>query len=250
VDVMREIIFEVCAETVEACIASRVGGADRVELCSALSEGGLTPSHGLVQVAVQCGVPIHAMVRPRGGDYVYSPTEIAVMEADIRHMKTLGVSGVVFGLLRPDGLVDAELTKRLVAVAMPLQVTFHRAFDSAPSLSQALEDVIAAGCDRVLTSGGADDVSAGAESLAALVAQAAGRIEIAVGGGLRLADAARLASVIGARHFHASLRQKEASTEPEDIVVNLPMGENRYFVRAEAVKAMIGELNREEAARS
>jgi copper homeostasis protein len=244
---MRHVIFEVCAETMEACLAAHTGGAARIELCSALSEGGLTPSHGFLREAVmQSGLPIHAMVRPRGGSFIYTAAEIEIMRQDILHMKSLGVAGVVLGVLHSDGSIDVAATRELVLVALPLQVTFHRAFDSAPSLSQALEDVIAAGCDRVLTSGGADDVSAGADSLAALVAQAAGRIEIAVGGGLRLADAARLANFIGAKHFHASLRQTEASADLDDPVVDLPIRESPYFVRAEAVKAMIGELQKEE----
>jgi copper homeostasis protein len=172
------------------------------------------------------------------------------MREDILHMKDLGVAGVVLGVLHPDGSVDVAVTKELVELASPMQATFHRAFDSAPSLSQALEDVIATGCDRVLTSGGEDDVNTGAASLAALVEQAAGRIEIAVGGGLRLVDAARLANFIGARHFHASLRQREASSKVEDASIERPMGEDRYFVRAEAVKAMIGELQKEEVTHS
>ncbi len=248
---MRQVIFEVCAETMEACIAARNGGADRIELCSALSEGGLTPSHGLLRAAVvESGLPIHAMVRPRGGSFVYTPAEIEIMRDDILHMKSLGVAGVVLGVLHPDGSVDVAVTKELVELASPMQATFHRAFDSAPSLSQALEDVITTGCDRVLTSGGEHDVNAGAASLAALVEQAAGRVEIAVGGGLRLADAARLANFIGARHFHASLRQRQASSKVEDALIERPMGEDRYFVRAEAVKAMIGELQKQEVTHS
>jgi copper homeostasis protein len=248
---MREVIFEVCAETMEACLAARSGGANRIELCSALSEGGLTPSHGFLREAVaQSGLPIHAMVRPRGGSFVYTAAEIEIMREDILHMKGLGVAGVVLGLLNPDGSVDVAATRELVELASPLQATFHRAFDSAPSLSRALEDVIATGCDRVLTSGGEDDVNAGAASLAALVEQAAGRIEIAVGGGLRLADAARLAKFIGARHFHASLRQREAGSDLEDTVIDRPMGDDRYFVPAEAVRAMIDELRKEEVPQS
>ncbi len=247
---MRDVIFEVCAETMEACLAASAGGAHRIELCSALGEGGLTPSHGFLREAVaQSGLPIHAMVRPRGGSFVYTDAEIEIMRQDILHMKSLGIAGVVLGVLNLDGSVDVPATKALVQLASPMQATFHRAFDSAPSLSQALEDVIATGCDRVLTSGGEDDVDAGAASLAALVRQAAGRIEIAVGGGLRLANAARLAKLIGARHFHASLRQREADSDLEDAVLDRPTGADRYFVRADAVKAMIGELRKEETQR-
>jgi copper homeostasis protein len=203
---MGKMIFELCAETVGACVAARDGGADRIELCSALSEDGLTPSHGLLHEAiVKSGLPVHGLVRPRGGGFVYSDDEIAVMEQDILHMRQLGVAGVVLGLLKGDGTVDVDATRRLVVQARPLQVTFHRAFDETPSLEQALEDVIATGCDRVLTSGGCNDVMQGAEVLARLVAQAGDRIEVAVGGGLRTTNAAELAMRTQATSFHGSL---------------------------------------------
>lgn len=212
---MRDIVFEVCAETLEACVAAAAGGADRVELCSALSEGGLTPSHGLIQHAVErCALPVHVMIRPRAGDFVYSAEEIAIMRADIAHARQLGVAGVVLGVLDAAGCVDVAATRGLVELARPLQVTFHRAVDDTVDLHEALEDVIAAGCDRVLTSGGAADVMAGAAMLAELVRAARGRIEVAVGGGLRLDDAARLAQITGARQFHASLRQTPSGVQP------------------------------------
>jgi copper homeostasis protein len=212
---MRDIVFEVCAETLEACVAAAAGGADRVELCSALSEGGLTPSHGLIQHAVErCALPVHVMIRPRAGDFVYSAEEIAIMRADIAHARRLGVAGVVLGVLDAAGCVDVAATRGLVELARPLQVTFHRAVDDTVDLHEALEDVIAAGCDRVLTSGGAADVMAGAAMLAELVRAARGRIEVAVGGGLRLDDAARLAQITGARQFHASLRQTSSGVQP------------------------------------
>jgi copper homeostasis protein len=214
---MRTMTFELCAETMQACMAARDGGADRIELCSALSEEGLTPSHGLLQEAiVQSGLPVHGLVRPRGGDFVYSAAEIAVMERDVRHLRELGAAGVVLGLLKSDGTVDVEGTRRLVQLATPLKVTFHRAFDATPSLEQALEDVVAAGCDRVLTSGGWSDAMQGAGVLARLVAQAGDRVEIAVGGGLRLANAAELALRTGASSFHGSLSWDRTPTA-EDV---------------------------------
>jgi len=231
----RDIVFEVCAETLEACVAAEAGGASRVELCAALSEGGLTPSHGLVRVALErCSLPIHAMARPRGGDYVYSAGEFEIMRRDIEHLKEMGVAGVVLGLLDRDGRVDAARTRELVELAQPLEVTFHRAFDDTEDLSAALEDVIATGCGRVLTSGGKSDVHTGEPALAELVAQAAGRIEIACGGGLRVELAGRLARETKARHFHGSLREwvPELSAEPG----------LAYRVRAEAVIAMVEAL--------
>ncbi|HEY5214557.1 MAG TPA: copper homeostasis protein CutC, partial [Acidobacteriaceae bacterium] len=200
---MRKMIFELCAETIEACHVARDGGAHRIELCSGLSEGGLTPSHGLIHAAVErSGLPIHVLVRPRGGDFLYSAAEVDVMREDILHIKHLGATGVVLGVLRPDGTVDIEGTRELVELARPMKVTFHRAVDATHSLPQALEDVIATGADRVLTSGGERDVVAGSSSLGKLVIQAGNRIEVAVGGGLRLKNAASLARLTGALHFH------------------------------------------------
>jgi copper homeostasis protein len=214
---MRKIIFELCAETIQACVAARDGGADRIELCSALIEDGLTPSHSLLQMAIaKSGLPVHVLVRPRGGGFVYSRDEIAVMEHDIAHMRHLGAAGVVLGVLKSDRTVDVEATGRLVELARPMAVTFHRAFDSAPVLDEALEDVIETGCDRVLTSGGRASVMEGAQVLAKLVTLARGRIEIAVGGGLRLNNAAELARVTGATHFHGSLGLK-GTVSSEDV---------------------------------
>jgi len=205
---MHKIVFELCAESIDACLIAREGGANRIELCTALSEGGLTPSHGLIREVVQrSGLPVHVLLRSRGGDFVYSDAEFDVMCEDLRHMRSLGVSGVVLGLLHADGTVEVDRTRELVIMAGPLEVTFNRAFDYTASLEQALEDVIATGCRRVLTSGGERDVVSGAESLARLVKQAAGRIEIAVGGGLRLKNAAAVARTTGAQHFHGSLRR-------------------------------------------
>lgn len=198
-------VFELCVETLEACVAAREGGADRVELCRELRVGGLTPSDDLVRAAVRVGLPVHAMVRPRGGGFVYSADELEMMAADVVRMKALGAAGVVLGVLLPDLRVDVAATRKLVELAGPMQVTFHRAFDEAADLPEALEDVIASGCGRVLTSGGAPDVLAGAAVLAELVQQAGDRIAVAVGGGLRLENAKHVARVTGAREFHGSL---------------------------------------------
>lgn len=157
--------------------------------------------------ALETGLPVHAMLRPRSGDFVYSDVEFAAMERSIDEAKAMGAGGVVFGLLWRDGSVDVERTRFLVERARPMEVTFHRAFDDAVDLDQAMEDVIGAGCERILTSGGAPDVVAGAEVLARLVERAGGRVEIAVGGGLRLKDAAYVARVTGARHFHGSMTE-------------------------------------------
>ena len=208
------IIFELCAETIQACLAAFEGGADRIELCSALVEGGLTPSHGLISQAVQyTGLPVHVLLRPRVGNFHYSDADVRVMLDDLAHVKTTGAAGVVLGLLHDDNTVDVARTRMLVEQAVPLEVTFHRAFDETPSLPEALEDVITSGCQRVLTSGGTGIALAGSATLKHLLQQAAGRIEIAVGGNLRMENAAQLARSTGAVHFHSALRQQAAPAE-------------------------------------
>jgi copper homeostasis protein len=206
---MRTITFELCAETLDACLAARKGGADRIELCSALSEDGLTPSHALICSAVEhSGLPVYVLLRPRAGDFLYNEDESALMREDLLHARELGASGFALGFLCGDGTVDVERTRDLVELAAPLEVTFHRAFDLTPSLDAALEDVIAAGCRRVLTSGGERDVAAGADNLARLVEGAAGRIDVAAGGGLRLGNAGSVAQATKASHFHGSVRRR------------------------------------------
>ena len=235
----REVVFEVCAEDLESCVAARKGGADRIELCCALIEGGLTPSHALINAAVaQSGLPIYTILRPRGGDFVYSDSEFTLMQEDLEHSRSLGVSGFVAGILRPDGNVDGNRMRVLVEQATPLEVTFHRAFDAATNLEHALEDVIATGCRRLLTSGGAENVVTGAERLRRLRVQAAERIEIAVGGGLRLETAAEVARITGASQFHGSVRRLESPSE----VVSKDLVTGRMVTKPKNVRMMIAAL--------
>ncbi len=201
----RTTELEICVETVQACVAARDGGADRVELCAALSEGGLTPSHGLIVAAVAVGPPVHVLLRPRAGGFAYTAGEFAVIAADLRHALDLGAAGVVTGVLNGDGTVDGDRTRTLVRLAGGRPVTFHRAVDQTPDLGAALEAVIAAGCDRVLTSGGRPTVTEGAADLARLVDRAAGRVRVAAGGGVTAATAPALRRVAGL-DLHASLR--------------------------------------------
>jgi len=202
-------VLEVCVEGIDACLAAREGGAARLEVCSRLDVGGLTPSRELVEQAIaQSGLPVHVMIRPRGGDFFYTDEELLAMQESIDDARSLGATGVVFGMLLEDCSVDVDRTGLMVERARPMQVTFHRAFDKTAHIERALEDVIGTGCDRILTSGGAPDVVAGAGMIARLVIEASERVEIAVGGGLRLKDAQRLARVTGATHFHGSMTEK------------------------------------------
>lgn len=202
-------LIEICVDTLEGAYAAARGGADRLELCAALSEHGLTPSLGLVEQAVRTlSIPVHVMVRPRAGGFVYSPEELAAMEMDIEAFKRVGVQGIVLGVLTPDNRVDVPRTRRLVELAAPLPVTFHRAFDDCADLSQAMEDVIGCGAKMILTSGGATTLARGAGSVADLVRQAAGRIEIIASSGVTVETAMDLWQATKAPAMHASLRRR------------------------------------------
>ena len=242
-----ELSFELCADDPEVCRIARSCGADRIELCTQLSVDGLTPSHGLLRrVISESGLPVTMLIRPHAGNFVYSSAYLQVMRDDVIHGRSLGVSGFALGVLLRDGRVDQERTRGLVELAGPLEVTFHRAFDLTPDPLQALEDVIATGCRRVLTSGGAADVVAGAAMLQELVRQAAGRIEVAVGGGLRARDAARLVQQTQARHFHSSVRRLSSPapagiSEESDSPLHQ---EPEYEVRPVDVRELVESLQR------
>lgn len=190
----KKPLVEVCAYSFESCIAAEKAQANRIELCSSMFEGGTTPSAGLVKmVTQQVNIEVHAMIRPRGGDFCYSEEEIEVMKADILSMKVLGCTGIVLGILQTDGKVNIQQTAELVKLAAPLQVTFHRAIDMTPNYSEALEAIIKAGCTRVLTSGQKNVAIDGIEEIANLVKQANGRIQIMVGSGVNLNNALTIA---------------------------------------------------------
>jgi copper homeostasis protein len=211
----RPIVFELCAETLDACLAARAGEADRIELCTALDVGGLTPDHELVAEAVhRSGLPVHVILRPHADGFNYTAADFDSICKELQHVQRLGARGVAFGILHADGAVDVERTRTLVDLAGPLETTFHRAFDATPDLDQALDDVIATGCHRLLTSGGAPDVLTGADTLARLVTQAADRIQIAAGGGLRLENAQTVARITQTRHFHGSLQRVATNSGP------------------------------------
>jgi copper homeostasis protein len=205
------LTFEVCVESAEGAIAAEAGGAHRVELCSDLLEGGLTPSHGTLAVTrARLRIGVMAMVRPRGGDFCYSDTEFAVMREDLLAAKQLGANGVVFGILNADGSVDRERTAELVALARPLPVTFHRAFDVSRDPFEALDTLVALGVERVLTSGQEPSVLEGLDLLGELVKRAAGRIIVMPGGGITERTIGRIASATGATELHfASLEPRE-----------------------------------------
>jgi len=175
----RAPLIEICVEGIDGLLAAQAAGADRVELCASLVEGGITPSWGTVRTALELAtVPFHAIVRPRGGDFLYSAAEYRSMLADVEALRELGVAGVVIGCLTADGTIDDERMAALVKAAGPLNVTCHRAFDMTRDPFEALEALVRCGVGRVLTSGQRDTAVEGADLLATLVERAAGRIII------------------------------------------------------------------------
>jgi len=210
---MKTFLFEVCAESVEAAQAAESGGADRIELCSQLPIGGVTPEIDLTAAAIRTvSIPVHVLIRPRSGDFVYSTEEFGLLKRQIEQAKQAGAAGVAVGVLLSHGRVDVERTRELVTLGHPMSVTFNRAFDEASDLSEALEAVIATGADCLLTSGGAPDVLAGAESIARLCRQAGNRIDIMAGGGLQLANLVEIVRRTGVSHVHGSLTRRRSES--------------------------------------
>lgn len=200
---MTKPILEICAATPSSVTAAAEGGADRVELCSALSEGGVTPSAALISFAAE-RLPVHALIRPRRGDFFYNDAEKEVMINDVMQARRLGARGIAIGALTADGKVDAGFMRRVMDAADGMSVTFHRAFDMVVDASSALEDIISLGCHRVLTSGMASTAEQGIPCLRQLVEQARERIIIMPASGVNPENAARILSQTGAREIHAS----------------------------------------------
>ena len=206
---MRRII-EVCSCSVDAVMEAAAGGATRVELCSLLSCGGITPSAGMIrQARAACGrtgLQLHVLIRPREGDFVYDETELQTMLEDVRFCAEAGVDGVVIGALTKDGALDVDACRRLAEAAGTMHKTFHRAFDVCTNPSETLKQIISLGFDRLLTSGQKADALSGASLIASLVQQSAGRIIIVPGAGINPANIAEIQRLTGAAEFHSSAR--------------------------------------------
>jgi copper homeostasis protein len=218
-------MVEVCANGVESCLAAQEGGADRVELCAGIPEGGTTPSYGEIKVArrVLTTTRLHVIIRPRGGDFLYSDLEVERMAADIAVCRDLGVDGVVFGCLKADGTIDVEKNRYLMECSRGMSVTMHRAFDRAAEPQRALEEIIDLGFDRILTSGQQPKAVQGVELLAKLNRQAAGRIILMAGSGVTEQNIRDIREATGLHEFHFSGRESRPSAM-QYVNPNLYMG--------------------------
>jgi copper homeostasis protein len=207
------LVLEVCVESIDHAVAAERGGAHRIELCSNLESGGITPSAGLSEAARHhLRLPIHVLIRPRAGDFLYSGYEFEIMERDIRMAKRLGMNGIVLGVLDGNGRVDVPRTRKLVDLARPLPVTFHRAFDECQNLDACLEAVVQTGAARILTSAGQSRAVDGIAALARLVRAAGDRITLMPGGGVDVDNVQLILRQTAAREIHTSLGLSAAAT--------------------------------------
>lgn len=241
--------LEVCAADPSSVRAAAQGGADRVELCSALGEGGVTPSHGLIRHALSVpGIKVHVLIRPRGGDFIYDADEVETMCADISHCREMGVHGVVIGALTPEGDIDMDACRRMMAEAGDMNVTFHRAFDLCREPMKALDDIISLGANRLLTSGQAARAIDGVEMLARLQKQAGDRLTILAGAGVNASNASDIMKLGGVHEVHASARHTIGSPmtfRREGVNMGTPGADEyaRSTTSAQAVADIVKAIN-------
>lgn len=219
-------LLEIVAYSHASALAAAAGGADRIELCENTAEGGVTPSLGTIEAVRRIkGVRLHVMIRPRGGDFLYTEEEFAIMLRDAELARQAGADGIVIGILNPDATVDIERCRRLVQAADGLSVTFHRAFDWVADPLRALEDVVRTGCNRILTSGQAPSALAGAARIAELVKAAHGRVILLAGGGVNEGNVGELVRRTGVTEVHGSLRGIQPTrmmVRPPDVSLGAP----------------------------
>ena len=245
----KKCLFEVCANGVESCLAAQEGGANRVELCAGIPEGGTTPSYGEIKIARRMlnTTRLHVIIRPRGGDFLYTPLEVERMEEDIRMCRQLGVDGVVIGCLKADGSIDIENNQRLKDAAGDMSVTIHRAFDRCTNPMLALEQLCELGIDRILTSGQQPTAEQGIDLLRKLNKAAAGRIKILAGCGVNENNISKIHEETGVNEFHFSARIPVKS-HMQYANPNVYMGDKDadestlMYTSAERVKATISKL--------
>ncbi len=203
------MILEICAINLESAIAAEKGGASRIELCDNIIEGGTTPSAATIKLAVEyLSIPVNVLIRPRGGDFIYSDLEFENIIEDIKYCKSVGVSGIVIGILNSDGSIDVKRTKQLVELANPMNVTFHRAFDLCIDVFQSMEDVISTGAIRILTSGQQQSADKGISLLKKLQSKSNNRIIIMPGGGININNVEHIIKTTSVSEIHMSAKTK------------------------------------------
>ncbi|WP_372393248.1 copper homeostasis protein CutC [Xanthomonas sp. NCPPB 3582] len=243
---MSALGLEVAADSVASAVAAQDGGAMRVELCGGLDGGGLTPSFGtLAVVRARLRIPLYVLIRPRLGDFVFSADEVEAMRRDVQQCVALGCDGVVLGALDRHGQVDMETMRVLIEAAGPLGVTFHRAIDVSAEPARALEDAIALGCERVLTSGARASAPEGIDTIAALVRQAGGRIGVMPGAGLSEHNIRTVRQHTGAHEFHASARGMIAAQVPSPHPYIRDLGGDYQRTDIVRVQRMVDALRQE-----
>ncbi|KAB2723024.1 copper homeostasis protein CutC [Brucella intermedia] len=238
------VLLEVCVDSAEGLYSAIEGGADRIELCSALELGGLTPSQALMELASRVPIPAYAMIRPRAGSFCFSADDEAIMAADIDNARNAGLAGVVLGALLADGSLDVTLLERLIAEANGLGTTLHRAFDLVPDAESALEQAIALGFERILTSGLTQTAEEGLDNLRHLAGKAGKRISIMPGSGVSAGNVGRIIEATGATEVHASCRVAVEEKDSRAIAFGFA-GERSFRTSAQRVselKAAIGHI--------
>ena len=235
--------LEICAGSVHSALAAQEGGADRVELCNNLSEGGTTPSYGMVKICNSLlDIPVFPIIRPRGGDFVYSNEEFQVMKEDVISCNGLGCEGIVLGILKADGEIDTERCSELISLSGKMQITFHRAFDHCGDLEKGLEDVISLGCHRLLTSGGAMFAEDALFQLKRLTVQAGNRICIMPGSGITEENLLKIAHATGAHEFHSTAK-KRIFKQGDKLDRNIMDANYLYETDASKIKDMMQVLS-------
>jgi len=239
--------LEVCVDSVEGMLAAVAGGADRIELCSALEVGGLTPSAGQMARAAALSVPVHALIRSRAGDFCFGPDEVAAMVADIGAARGAGLAGVVIGAARPDGRLDRDALARMRDAAGPMSVTLHRVFDLVPDFGAAVDVAVSLGLNRILSSGGAVGAPEGAAALAEICAFAGDRIGILPGAGITAANVAGLLAHVPVDEVHSSCSASER-LDPAAVALGFGLPE-RLVTDAGEVRALRDALSAVQAIR-
>jgi copper homeostasis protein len=239
-------MLEIAANSLDSAMAAQAAGADRIELCAALEIGGLTPSHAQIAITRErVRIPLYVLIRPRAGDFVYSDAECETMLRDIETCASLGCDGVVLGVLDAESGVDMARCRALIAAAKGMGVTFHRAIDVSRDPMQALEDIIALGCERVLSSGAQPSAMAGASLLREMVLRAGNRTVVMPGAGIDAGNLASLRAATGAREFHGSAKRVLASAMRHMPLVSLGMEDGEIRTDVDEVRRMVEVLRKQ-----